>query len=238
MSTVAAPAPQPVAEPGGSSRGAVLTATGLHRFFRSGDEEVFALRGVDLTVDAGELVVVVGPSGSGKSTLLVCLAGLDEPAGGSVTVSGTRLTHRPESYRARVRARSIGVLLQSGNLLDQLSIRANIALVQRARGGDPRRTPDDLLGEVGLTNRAPALPRELSGGETARAGLAVAMANDPPLLLADEPTGELDGRAETDVLRLLRARADSGTAVLVVTHAPRVIEAADRVVTLRDGVAE
>jgi putative ABC transport system ATP-binding protein len=213
----------------------MLEAEQLYRFFRAGDEETLALRGVSLSVGAGELVAVTGPSGSGKSTLLACLAGLDEPDGGTVRVSGQRISHRGESERAALRARSIGVMFQSANLVGHLSVRENVTLAQRLRGGGRH---DDVLERCGIERRAGALPRQLSGGELARAGLAVALANDPAVLLADEPTGELDGATAARVLDLLRERAGAGTAVLVVTHAPAVAAAADRELRLRDGVIE
>jgi putative ABC transport system ATP-binding protein len=215
----------------------MLAARDVYRFFRAGEEETLALRGVSLDVAAGECVAVVGPSGSGKSTLLACLAGLDEPAGGTVRVAGQRISHRPETERARLRAARIGVLLQAGNLIAHLSALENVRLAQRPAGrptGD--RTPaTQVLASVGLADRAHALPRQLSGGETARAGLAVAMANDPDVLLADEPTGELDGETEQRVLALIRERAAAGAAVLLVTHSPSVIDVADRVITLHAG---
>jgi putative ABC transport system ATP-binding protein len=215
----------------------------LYRFFRAGDEETLALRGVSLRVARGETVAVVGPSGSGKSTLLACLAGLDEPAGGSVTIGGERISHRPEAQRARARARRLGILLQSGNLIPHLTVRANIRLAQSAAGrGDAARSgsggvpsPERLLEEVGLEGRGGALAQELSGGEVARAGLAVAVSNQPDVLLADEPTGELDGQTEEVVLRLIRRQADEGHGVLVVTHSAAVSRIADRVISLRDG---
>lgn len=214
--------------------GPALRAESLYRFFRTGDDETLALRGVSLRVEPGETVAVVGPSGSGKSTLLACLAGLDEPAGGAVTVGGERISHRPEAERARIRARRIGVLLQSRNLLPHLDLGANIRIAQLA-GAAPVHTAKQLLEQVGLDNRGHAIARELSGGELARAGIAVAVANDPDILLADEPTGELDGQTEQQVLALLRERAEKGTGVLVVTHSPEVVRIATRVVTLRDG---
>ncbi|MCM2416728.1 ABC transporter ATP-binding protein [Streptomyces sp. RKAG293] len=217
-----------------------LDARDLYRFFRSGAEETLALRGVSLHVGRGETVAVVGPSGSGKSTLLACLAGLDEPAGGVVRVGGERISHRPEAERARARIRRIGVLLQSGNLIAHLSVRDNIRLVHMAAGRSrgPAPDADRLLEQVGLSSRARALPHELAGGELARAGLAVALANDPDILLADEPTGELDGQTEQRVLALLRDRAKDGRGVLVVTHSPEVVRIADRVISLRDGRIE
>ncbi len=213
---------------------AALDASSLHRFFHSGDEETQALRGESLTVAPGEFVAVVGPSGSGKSTLLSCLAGLDEPDGGTVRVNGTRITRRPESERARLRARLIGVLTQSGNLINHLSVAQNIALARRLAGTS---TPDSAshLDELGLTHRAHARPDTLSGGETVRAGLAVALANDPPVILADEPTGELDSTTEAQVLSMLTGRAHRGTALLVASHSAAVAAAADRVITLRNG---
>lgn len=216
--------------------GDALIARELYRFFRAGDEETLALRGVSLAVRRGETVAVVGPSGSGKSTLLSCLAGLDEPSGGEVRVNGERLSHRPESERARLRARHIGVLLQSRNLVPHLSVYDNLRLARSAGpGGGP--SPGELLSHVALDQRGHALPQELSGGELARAGLAVALANSPAVLLADEPTGELDGGTERRVLALLRAQARSGCAVLIVTHSAEAVRVADRVITLTDGRA-
>ncbi len=212
-----------------------LQARSLYRFFRSGDEETLALRDVSLTVGAGELVVVTGPSGSGKSTLLRCLAGLDEPDGGTVLLAGRRLSHRSEAERAAVRARTIGVLLQSGNLLDALSVAGNIALCQSLVRRRPVHTPAELIAEVHLQHRAHAYPGQLSGGEAVRAGMTVAWANDPMLLLADEPTAELDTATEARVLELLQARARDGLAVLVASHSPGVAAAATRVLQLRDG---
>jgi putative ABC transport system ATP-binding protein len=214
----------------------VLEARNLYRFFRAGDEETLALRGVSLTVQAGTTVAVLGPSGSGKSTLLNCLAGLDEPAGGTVLVRGERLSHRPETERARIRARRIGVLLQTGNLLQHLDVRGNVRVAQLARGTDaPPRRVDDLLDEVGLAARRHAYPTELSGGELARVGLAVALANDPDVVLADEPTGELDGDTEQQVLQLLADHTRRGAGLVVVTHSLAVARIADRIVTLTDG---
>jgi putative ABC transport system ATP-binding protein len=217
----------------------VLRARELYRFYRAGDEETLALRGVSLAVPGGKLVTVAGPSGSGKSTLLACLAGLDEPDGGSVYIRETRISHRPEHERSGLRARHIGTLFQSGNLLEHLTVRRNLELVQRiARAGDRHRDRPDidaLLDAVGLIRRSGARPSELSGGEAVRAGLAVALANNPDVLVADEPTGELDGKTEADVLRLIRDQADRGTAVVVASHSAAVAAMADEVIQLKDG---
>ncbi len=199
-----------------------LEAVDLYRFYHAGDDETLALRGVSLAVDAGEIVAVVGPSGSGKSTLLACLAGLDEPDGGHVLLLGERLTRRPEAERARRRAAHVGMLMQAGNLFEGLSVEDNLRLQMRlARRADPQRLRM-LVERVGLTGRHGARPGQLSGGETARAGMAVALAAAPALLLADEPTGELDAAAEQQVIGLLEAHRQDGGAALVVTHSRRL----------------
>jgi putative ABC transport system ATP-binding protein len=212
-----------------------LDAHRLYRFFHVGDEETLALQGVSLTVCRGELVAVVGPSGSGKSTLLACLAGLDEPDGGRVLVEGERLSRRPEPERAALRAGRIGVLFQAGNLLDHLTVAQNVMLAQRVVGRPAPTRAAALLDTLGLARRADARPGELSGGEAARAGLAVALANDPAVVLADEPTGELDSASEARVLDLLWERAAAGGAVVVATHSRAVAAVAARTVHLEDG---
>jgi len=223
------------AQPDANDSAAALDAHSLYRFFRAGDEETLALQGVSLQMTAGELIAVVGPSGSGKSTLLACLAGIDEPDGGTVRVAGARLSHQPEAVRARLRAQHIGLLFQSANLLQHLTVTQNVRLAQSLTAPTQRPTIDALLGTLGLRARAGAYPSQLSGGELARAGLAVALANDPAVLLADEPTGELDLATEAGVLDLLCERAGSGVAILVASHSPAVAASADRVVTMSDG---
>jgi putative ABC transport system ATP-binding protein len=218
---------------------AVLEARSLYRFFHAGDDETLALQGVSLAVEGGEMVAVTGPSGSGKSTLLSCLAGLDEPDGGRVLVAGERLSRRPEEERARLRARSIGMLFQQTNLVAHLSVEDNISLAQRlSPGGAGAERRRAVLERCGIAKRAHARPSQLSGGELARAGLAVALANDPPVVLADEPTGELDSVTAVRILDLLRERAAEGAAVLIVTHDPEVADATDREIRLRDGRVE
>jgi putative ABC transport system ATP-binding protein len=216
---------------------AVLEAQSLYRFFHAGDDETLALQGVSFAVEAGELVAVTGPSGSGKSTLLACLAGLDEPDGGMVRVDGERLSRQSEEDRARMRARKIGMLFQQVNLVTHLSVESNVALAQRLTGDRDGAAPgrSDVLDRAGIAHRAQARPNQLSGGELARAGLAVALANDPSVILADEPTGELDETTAQRVLGLLRERAAAGAAVVVVTHSPELASRADREIRLRDG---
>jgi len=215
---------------------AVLEAHSLYRFFHAGDDETLALKGVSLAVEPGELVGVTGPSGSGKSTLLACLAGLDEPDGGSVSVDGTRISRRPEEERARIRGARIGMLFQHGNLVGHLSVAENVALAQRISDRSSGvRWRREVLERCGIEHRAGARPSQLSGGELARAGLAVALANDPPVILADEPTGELDGVTAARVLDLLRERAAAGAGVLIVTHSPDLPALVDREIRLLDG---
>jgi len=214
---------------------ATLQANNLYRFFHAGEEETLALRGVSIEVNAGELVAVTGPSGSGKSTLLACLAGLDEPDGGTVHVIGEPMSRRPEPDRAALRARAIGMLFQSNNLFDHLSVQANVAVARHLAGRRSTSGANDVLERLGLAHRASAYPSQLSGGEAARAGLAVALANEPAAVIADEPTGELDSATATLVLDELTRQTERGTAVLVVTHSHLVAARANRVVRLADG---
>jgi putative ABC transport system ATP-binding protein len=215
-----------------------LEAHSLYRFFHAGDDETLALQGVSLAIDRGEVVAVTGPSGSGKSTLLSCLAGLDEPDGGMVRIDGRRLSRRPEEERARLRGEAIGVLYQQDNLVGHLSVEQNVALAQRLGGPVDAARRAEVLERCGIAGRAHARPSQLSGGELARAGLAVALANDPAIVLADEPTGELDTATAARILDLLHERAAAGAAVLVVTHSADVAAAAAREIRLRDGRIE
>jgi putative ABC transport system ATP-binding protein len=218
---------------------AVLRALGVHRFYRRDgrvDSEVAALRDVELEVAPGELVAVVGPSGAGKSTLLGLLAGLDDPSGGSVWIGGERISHRAPAEQARLRGRYVGLLTQSSGLLDHLDVLGNVVLAGSFRR--PAAGPGhaaDLLGRLGLGHRVKARPSTLSGGETARANLAVALVGDPLVLLADEPTAEVSRAEEAAVLRLLTEHRPAGAGTVVVTHSPAVARAAHRVVTLSAG---
>ncbi|MDL2398900.1 ABC transporter ATP-binding protein [Rhizobium mayense] len=213
----------------------VLEAHELYRFFHIGDDEIAALRGVSLTLAEGELVAVVGPSGSGKSTLLSCLTGLDEPDGGYVIACGRRVTRRSEARRAAIRAESFGILQQSNNLLRHLTVAENIRLPMLLRGRTDEERIAELLKLVGLLHRATAYPATLSGGETARAGLAVALAADPPILVADEPTAEIDRHAEASLMVHFDARRTAGKTTLLATHSAALAAKADRILLLRDG---
>ncbi|MGB9378168.1 MAG: ATP-binding cassette domain-containing protein [Mycobacteriales bacterium] len=217
-----------------ADQGSVLEARGLHRFFRRGDDEIAALRDVTLAVQRGEMIAVVGPSGSGKSTLLSLLAGLDDPDGGSVWIGGERFSHRAPSEQARMRGRLIGVLTQSSGLHDHLSVLANVRLAASFRSSDAD-SAETLLSDLGLGHRVHARPSTLSGGETARANLAVALAGRPLVLLADEPTAEVSRDEEASVLALLQRVRPSDGATVIVTHSPTVAAAADHVIELVDG---
>jgi len=211
-----------------------LEARSLYRFYRADEEETLALQGVTLVLVAGELVALSGPSGSGKSTLLGCLSGTDEPSGGTVWIGGERMSGRSEADRAGLRARSVGTMAQSGNLLDHLTVAGNIRLAQSLVRGRAAAVTQ-LLEGLGLAHRAHAYPDELSGGERARASLAVAMANTPRVVLADEPTGELDQATEERLLQMLLQQARTGCAVLVASHSAAVADAADRTLRLEEG---
>jgi putative ABC transport system ATP-binding protein len=214
---------------------AAVDARDLYRFFHTGDDEVQALRGVSLSARSGEFVAVVGPSGSGKSTLLGCISGLDDPDGGTVRIAGQMMSRRRERQRAALRAKGVGVVLQSANLIEHLSLAANLRIAHELSRGGGRLDVGELLERVGLAGRANARPAQLSGGEAVRAGLAVALVNRPPVVVADEPTAEVDRAAEGRLLDLLRAEVGRGTALVLATHSPMVAGAADRVVTMADG---
>ncbi len=212
-----------------------IEARELYRFYHIGDDETQALRGVSMRINPGEIVAVVGPSGSGKSTLMACLAGLDEPDGGFVYINGERLTRRDEKTRASLRARSIGILLQSGNLFDHLTVRQNVRLKMRLAYQKDDARIGEVLELVGISQRDKAYPTQLSGGEASRAGLAVALAPKPPILIADEPTGEVDAETEQKILALFEDHRKNGGAVLIVTHSDAIAKHADRVIRIEDG---
>jgi putative ABC transport system ATP-binding protein len=215
----------------------VLRGDNLYRFYHAGDEETLALRGVSIAIARGEMIAVVGPSGSGKSTLLACLAGMDDPDGGTVLLQQERLSRRPERERASLRARHIGMLFQNANLIDTLTVDQNAQLAQQINGAIDRNRIDQLIDMLGIGRRRSARPAQLSGGELVRAGLAVALANAPLVLLADEPTGEVDSDTEQRVLVLLRGLVERGLAAVIVTHSDAVAATADRVLHLVDGQA-
>ena len=225
----------------------VVTAVDVSRVYTRGQDGVFdatetptvqALDGVSVSVQAGEVVGIAGPSGSGKSTLLHVLAALDVPTSGTVTLAGEDVATHSVRSRTRLRLEHVGIVFQRFHLLPSLTARGNVAvpLVQLGWSKrDRRERATELLSEVGLDTRTTHRPGQLSGGEQQRVAIARALATDPLLVVADEPTGELDSASSTRVLEVLRRVADDDRAVVVASHDPQAIDACDRVVTLHDG---
>ena len=212
-----------------------LEAKELYRFFHAGDEEVKALRGIDLTLNAGEMIALVGPSGSGKSTLLMCLAGLDEPDGGKVLVCAEPMTRRPEIEKTRLRSKYFGLMLQKENLFAHLTVSENVRAAQALNGTHDDAAATSILERIGLDKRLNALPAQLSGGEKARAGLAVALSRKPIILLLDEPTGEVDAETEGQILAVLDDHRRGGGSIIVATHNLAVGRVATRTLAMKDG---
>ncbi len=216
----------------------IVEVRGLKRTFDRDTAPVRALRGVDLTVSAGEFVAVTGPSGCGKSTLLSIIAGLDVADEGTVVVAGAEMGALDGDARAIHRRTAIGVVFQFFNLLDSMTAAQNVAIAAMLAGATRRaadRRARELLDLLGLSDRLDTLPARLSGGQRQRLAIARAMANSPAVLLADEPTGALDTDGGADVLRLFTRLHDSGQTIVLVTHDPVIAGAAQRVVSIRDG---
>ena len=216
---------------------AVVSARGLVRTFGEGRSARRVLDGADLDVEPGEVVAVLGRSGSGKSTLLHLLGGLDRPEAGSVEIAGERLDGAGERRLSALRRRHVGFVFQFFHLLPELSGEANVLLAARVRGADrgAERRGRELVDRLGLRHVAESFPHQLSGGEQQRFAIARALVNDPSLVLADEPTGNLDVEAGASVLELLRELAADHRAVVLVTHETAASAIADRVLRLADG---
>jgi ABC-type lipoprotein export system ATPase subunit len=216
----------------------VLQAHGLSKAFGRGEGLVRAVDEVDLEVCAGETLAVMGPSGCGKSTLLHLLGGLERATGGEIVLAGSRLDQLGERALARLRRTAIGFVFQAFHLIDELTARENVELPALLAGQSPRaakRQAADLLQRVGLADRATFLPAALSGGQRQRVAIARALSNDPLVVLADEPTGNLDSAATLEVLRLFDRLHAAGQTLVIVTHDPRVAATADRLISMRDG---
>jgi ABC-type lipoprotein export system ATPase subunit len=218
--------------------GPVLRTRGLEKEYGHGEGLVRALDAVELDVAPGETVAVMGPSGCGKSTLLHLLGGLERPSAGEVWVAGQRIDRLSEKALARLRRRAIGFVFQAFHLMDELTATENVELPALLAGRSPgaaRRRAGELLERVGLGDRAGHLPSALSGGERQRVAIARALGNEPLVVLADEPTGNLDSAATLDVLRLLDSLRAAEQTLLIVTHDARIAATADRLISMRDG---
>jgi putative ABC transport system ATP-binding protein len=216
----------------------LLAARGLTRRYGRGSGLVRAVDEVDLSVPAGQALAIMGPSGCGKSTLLHLLGGLQRPTGGQVWLAGRRIDTMSERALARLRRDTVGFVFQSFHLMDELTAVENVELAALLAGQSPRRARQramHLLDRVGLADRATHLPSALSGGQRQRVAIARALSNEPLVVLADEPTGNLDSAATLEVLRLFDELRTAGQTLVVVTHDTRIAAIADRMITMRDG---
>jgi putative ABC transport system ATP-binding protein len=217
---------------------AVLEAHGLRKVHGSGTAAVAAVRDVDVTLGHGEFLAITGPSGCGKSTLLNLLGGLDRPTAGEIYLHGERIDGAGEGRRARLRRTEVGFVFQFFNLIGNLTVADNVelpALLAGVPAREARRRAAELLARLGLAETAARVPGALSGGQQQRVAIARALVNRPSVLLADEPTGNLDSAAAREVVGVLRERSEDGQAIVLVTHDLRVASAAHRVIRMRDG---
>jgi len=217
----------------------LLDLKGITKEYKLGKTIVRALRGLDLNIEEGEIVAIMGPSGSGKSTLMHIVGALDTPTGGTAILDGQDLQQLKERKLVTLRGKKVGFVFQTFNLIQTLSAQQNVELpmiFQGIRKGERARRAKELLSKVGLADRVRHRPNELSGGERQRVAIARALANDPEIILADEPTGNLDSESGAPILALLKKLStDDGRTVIIVTHDPDATAIADRIVRLRDG---
>jgi putative ABC transport system ATP-binding protein len=208
----------------------------ITKVYRLGQRDLTVLRGINLNVAKGEMVAIMGPSGSGKSTVLNLLGCLDKPTSGSYRLDGVEVSRLSSTELAEVRARKIGFVFQQFHLLPRASAVANVELGMRYAGGADREKAIEALQKVGLADRLTHRPTEMSGGEQQRVAIARALVKNPPLLLADEPTGNLDSRSGKDVISILTSlHAEQGITLVIITHDPHIAECCQRVIYIRDG---
>lgn len=219
----------------------IIRVDNIHKSYLMGKEAVPALRGVTIDVERGEMLCLMGPSGSGKTTLLNLLGGLDEPGRGHITVDGQNLIGMKEEQVARLRLQKMGFIFQTFNLLSNFTafenVEAPMVLINRLKRKARKARVAMLLEQVGLADRMDHYPSELSGGQQQRVAVARALANDPPIIIGDEMTGDLDSETGFEVMRLIRQlNQEQGKTVIYVTHDPRMADFADRVITMLDGI--
>lgn len=228
-----------IARPPASRQEAVITATDLKRLYLLGGEEVWALNGVDIEIFRGEYVSIMGPSGSGKSTLFNMIGGLDKPTAGTIIIDGVDIALMDQRQQAYLRCRKIGYIFQTFNLIEVMTALENVTLPMIFAGEDDdeaERRGKELLDRVGLSHRFDHRPSELSGGQQQRVAIARALANAPAIILADEPTGNLDLTTGEEIIRMLEGLKDElGVTVISATHDHKMLDASDRVVYLEDG---
>ncbi len=215
----------------------ILEVTNLSKTYGTGETQVKALDNVSLSVESGEFVAIIGPSGSGKSTLLHILGGVDVPTSGSVVINGVDISNLDETALAIFRRRQIGLIYQFYNLIPILTVKENLTLPLLLDGRKPdERVVDDLLKTLGLTERVNHLPNQLSGGQQQRVSIGRALINNPALMLADEPTGNLDSENSREIVSLLRKfNKENNQTVIIITHDERIAMSADRVISIEDG---
>jgi len=217
----------------------LINITNLKKHYTSGDDTVEALRGVDISIEAGEFITIMGQSGSGKSTLLSVLGGMNHPTGGQVEMAGVKLYDLPGEKLADFRAQNLGFVFQSFHLIPYLTAIENVMLplaIVKAKGAEKEAAARRALERVGLGNKLDRLPNQLSGGEQERVAIARAIVNNPHILLADEPTGNLDSKTSDEVMALFRELNDAGQTVVMVTHNPENGSYSDRTIHLKDGM--
>ena len=216
--------------------GELIKLEKVKKIYKVGEVEFKALDGIDLSIDKGELVVVLGPSGAGKSTLLNILGGMDTVTSGKVTVAGQEISKYSDKELTKYRANEVGFIFQFYNIMPTLTVRENVELVKDVT--PTKKNAKEVLKDVGLQKHMNKFPSELSGGEQQRVSIARAVMKDPSILLCDEPTGALDSKTGVDVLKLLRTQCENGTTVIIVTHNSLIAEIADKVVHIKNGLID